>query len=212
MKPTRLFVVVAALVVVVGCSSNGGPATAPPVTTTAAAGPKMLFIGSGITVGDRIADPLRNAWPRLVFTEAFPPGAIFVNAATRQATFASAVNTQLPIAENLHPDVAFVWLGTNDLYADLTAGEIENAAKALLAGLRSAGATRIYVGGMPNITNSRLPTGTTNAAIRDAAAQAGATFVDLGGVRVAVESDGDVIPTKPVHRAVATEFEHALTR
>ena len=49
----------------------------------------MLAIGGSATEGDGVRDRLVNAWPYLVFHQALPVSAIFVNGSLDDATVAT---------------------------------------------------------------------------------------------------------------------------
>ena len=56
----------------------------------------VLTIGENKTPGRRLPDRLQDAWPYLVFHDAFPLSTVFVNGALDEATVADAIETQAP--------------------------------------------------------------------------------------------------------------------
>jgi lysophospholipase L1-like esterase len=169
----------------------------------------VVAIGAGITAGDGASDALRDAWPRLVFNETFAVGSVFVNAATRDATFASAVTDQVPLVRQVHPDTVLVWLGPNDVSAHVPAEDVGRAVHDLVDGLRAAGARRVLVASLPSIQGSAA-TQPIDSAITTSARAAGASVVDLHGVRVQLDAAGEVVASDGLNRAVADAFERAL--
>jgi lysophospholipase L1-like esterase len=204
--------VAAALVaagVVASCGGSHTDATTPAARRTPTN--TVLVIGSNETLGDGTRDALRQAWPRLVFNESFAPGSVLVNAATEHATFASAVTRQAPLARDLHPDTALVFLGTDDVADALAPGTVSQSVRDLVAQLRASGARRILVATLPAFVNA-APDPMVDAAIATAASAGGARVVDLHHVDVRTDQRGAIVATPAVHRAIADAFEAALRR
>lgn len=203
----------AVVVVIVGVLFVASCAThhrATPPAKESGPPPATVFVaGDDVTAGDGLEDALHAAWPRLVFREAFPLGSTFVNGASRNATVENAITTQLPIAADVHPDTALVWLGTREAAVGGSPAAVEQSLRALFTDLRSDGAKRILAAGIPaGVGDASAPS--FNAAIERAADEANARFVDLSSVHLRADGAGTIIATPAQHRAVADAFVHAL--
>ncbi len=174
--------------------------------------PATVFVtGDGITAGDGLTDALHQAWPRLVFRQAFPLGSVLVNGAGQGATVGNAITAQLPIAAGVHPDTALVWLGVEEATQGESPGTFEQSLRTLFAGLHADGAKRIVVAGLPSGV-AEANAGAFNTAISRAAAGSGARFVDLSNVHARVDALGNVAPTAELHRAIADDFIRVLAQ
>jgi len=129
------------------------PAAAPP--DRAPPGPLYVAAGASETVGIGAADPLREAWPQVLYRTATGPRTTFVNLGVPGATVAEARRDQVPEAVALRPDVVTVWLNVNDLLAQVPTAAYEAGLVALLGDLRRGGATRVLVANTPPL--DRLP-------------------------------------------------------
>ena len=199
--------VIASVVFVVSCATHHrvaapAKATGPPPAT-------VFVAGDDVTAGDGLDDALHTAWPRLVFREAFPVGSTFVNGASRNATVENAITTQLPIAADVHPDTALVWLGTREAVVGASPVAVEQALSTLFTDLRSDGANRILAAGLPaGVADASARS--FNAAIERAANAANARFVDLSSVHLRADGAGTIVASPAQHRAIADAFVHAL--
>ncbi len=147
----------ALLMALVGSAACTGPGlgdTAPPVETP---GPPLLYVavGASETVGIGADEPLRDAWPQVLYRTALPRSATFVNMGIPGATVADALERELPDAVALEPDLATVWLNVNDIIAGVTPSEFERDLGTLVHTLRRGGATRVLVANAPPL--DRLP-------------------------------------------------------
>lgn len=207
-------VAIAAAVVLSGCSgSRSNPAPAPQPF----ARPGLyVAVGASETIGDGTTEPLREAWPQLLFG-AMPLSVSFVNLGFQGATTADAIARQVPVAETLHPTVATVWLNVNDLINGVSAPDFEAHLRVILERLRAAGAA-VYVANTPALDHlpiylacsqaapTACPAGVPdplpppavlnrmvddyNAATGRAAAASGAIVVDLHAASLAARADG----------------------
>ena len=119
----------------------------PPAATTASAPAVYVAIGDGQTRGQGADNPLRQAWPHVVF-RSLPGNYTLINLATNGATVASAINEQLPEAQALHPTLVTVWLNVDDVLAGLPAPQYQMQLIALLHALRATGA-KVLVANTP---------------------------------------------------------------
>ena len=133
-------VTIGCVLVATACSggSSGNSRAAPSNAGTAQT---LLVVGTGNALGDTLDDPLRDDWPRVVYLDAFPRATVFVNAAERDATVASALSRQVPIAQELMPETVLVWVGVNDMDRGVSPTTFEASMTALLRALKPTSAT-----------------------------------------------------------------------
>lgn len=137
----------------VACGGPGRPVLAPPVATPGG-NVVYLAVGASETVGFGSDDPLREAWPRIVF-EHLGVGARFVNAGIPDATVASALADEVPLAVETHPTLVSIWLNANDLIAGVPVGTYEAQLGDLIHRLRDGGRATVLVANTPAL--DRLP-------------------------------------------------------
>jgi lysophospholipase L1-like esterase len=181
-----------------------------PAATNAGPAQTVLAIGGSATEGDGVRDRLAQAWPYLVFHEAFPLSTVFVNGSLDGATVARALEAQAPLATELQPDVVEVWLGADDLMAATPVAEFTRGLTNLVATLRSAGSHRILIADLPAAYGTGA--GAYNAAIHQVVRSSHAQLVPLAAAQIAlVPTDG--LPPQPdaaSHRVVAAAFAKAI--
>jgi lysophospholipase L1-like esterase len=197
--------------VLAGCSGAGS--TDPPVPAAASGPVETLYVvGSGTSVGTELADPLREAWPRILYGEAFPRSAILVNGAAGPSTAARAVAEQLPLARELHPEFIAVWLGSYDLNQVTAVDEFGERLRALLGGLRATGPRRLLIANLPRLPAYEEPMRLAyNRAIAAAASAGGADLVDIADLTLdPVSGDADYQPDADGHRQIADAFASTL--
>ncbi|CAN5150021.1 hypothetical protein BH20ACT24_BH20ACT24_03370 [soil metagenome] len=182
-------------------------------------GPPVLYValGASETVGIGTDDPVREAWPQLLYRSSMPRSAVFVNLGIPGATVADALERELPQALELRPDIVTVWLNVNDLIAGVPPATYEAGLQRLLTSLRRGGIARVLVantppldrlpaylacrpgapvGGPPCLTDRVLPpaerinelTAAYNDVIERVAGEAGAEVVDLHSAGMAARS------------------------
>ncbi|MDQ1534957.1 MAG: hypothetical protein QOF28_2718, partial [Actinomycetota bacterium] len=150
MTRRRVFAIVAVLVsafALASCSHPTGGGDAPTSTSGAPRREVFVSIGSGATFGDDLDNPLRDAWPQLLYHDAFPRSTVFVNATDRSVTVASALGQPLSIAIEVHATVVAVWLGDLDLEAGVPPSQFEGDLGRLVTRLRGSGA-RVLLGNL----------------------------------------------------------------
>ncbi|MDQ1462077.1 MAG: hypothetical protein QOI08_3561 [Actinomycetota bacterium] len=170
----------------------------------------VLAIGGSATEGDGVRDRLAQAWPYLVFHDAFPLSTVFVNGSLDGATVARALDAQAPLATELQPDVVEVWLGADDLLAATPVADFTRSLTKLLAILRTAGSRRILIADLPAAYGASVAA--YNAAIHQVVNSSHAQLVPLAAVRIAL-APTDGLPPQPdaaSHRVVAAAFEKAI--
>jgi lysophospholipase L1-like esterase len=141
-----------AALVAAGCSGGGDEPEAVPAST----GPPQVYvaIGSDETVGTGSERPLLEAWPRVLFRTALDRSTVFVNAATEGSTMAGALEEQLPVALELEPTLATVWVNRWDVVTGVPVETYERQLTELVRALRRGGRTEVLVANVPP-----LPTG-----------------------------------------------------
>jgi len=203
MRIWRVAAVALALVLAcAACSSaanTGGSANEP--TTNATRPVNLVVMGSNLTLGNSLDDTLRDAWPRLLF-DTLPPGSRFVNAATDPAPIVDALHDQVPIVEEVRPDVTALVLGSDDVILETSVTTFRREFSTLIARV-AAKSGRTLVGSIPAIGVPGSDAAPYNAVISDVAAMYHAQLVDLSPIR-AQEAD------TPQHRSIAAAFEAAL--
>lgn len=201
-----------------------------------ATGPPLLYvaIGASETVGIGADNPLREAWPQVLYATAFPQQARYVNLGIPGATVRDAVRSELPYALDLEPEIVTVWLNVNDIIAGVSPNSYEQSLGRLLNRLRAGGTQRVLVANTPPVEHLPAyraclpdpPSGAPecvagrplppprvidsmvtryNDAIARAAAASGATVVDLHTLGAAAVQDGSYL------RLVAKDGFHPST-
>ena len=137
---------------------------------------------------------------------------VFVNAAERNATVASALTRQVAIARELRPDTVLVWVGVNDMDRGVSAPTFEQGMTDLLRALTTRPDARVLVADIPardgDDPNVRAA---YNAAIATAAGTTGAELVPLGAKTFPAMEVGDDELDLAGHRQVADAFSEQLS-
>ena len=121
-----------------GCVA-AAPATAPPV---------YLALGASDSVGVGAANPARDGWvPQL--QQRLPPGTRLVNLGVSGAKIADAVQQQLPVAAEQHPDLVTIWLAVNDFNARVPLDRYERDLDRLLTAVQATQPRRVLIGNIP---------------------------------------------------------------
>ncbi len=164
-----------------GCVA-AAPATAPPV---------YLALGASDSVGVGAANPARDGWvPQL--QQRLPPGTRLVNLGVSGAKIADAVQQQLPVAAEQHPDLVTIWLAVNDFNARVPLDRYERDLDRLLTAVQATQPRRVLIGNIPaleqvpvySVADMSRPqlqaeVARWNEVIARQAARHGATLVDL---------------------------------
>jgi lysophospholipase L1-like esterase len=218
--------------VIGACTGPGRPAT--PAVAPGDQGPPVTYVavGASESVGVGTDDPLREAWPQLLYRDALPRRTVFVNLGIPGATVERALDDEVAQAVGLSPTIATVWLNVNDIAALVPPSVYEQRLDTLVSRLRRGGATRVLVANtppldkLPAVDRLGLPAAAVNlavdqynAAVARVVAKEGAVLVDLhkagldaraaGREAELVSADG-FHPSAAGHRAVADAFAAAL--
>lgn len=148
MRRALAAVLVAAGSLLPGCSTPKATLVPP---AAAPSGPPIVYaaVGASETTGSGADEPLRQAWPRVLYRTALPTSAVFVNLGIPGATVEEALDREVTPAVELQPTLVTVWLNVNDIMAGVTAAEFERDLGALVRTLRRGGATRVFVANTP---------------------------------------------------------------
>lgn len=151
---TTLALLALVMFVVAACTFGAGSDEEP---VAGASGPRLLYVavGASETVGVGARDPLREAWPQVLYRTALPATAEYVNLGIPGATVAEALRREVPYALDLAPDLVSVWLNVNDILAGVSPASYERDFADLVSQLRRDGATRVLVANTPPL--DRLP-------------------------------------------------------
>ena len=169
----------------------------------------LVTIGGSATEGDGVPDRYRQAWPYLLFHEAFALSTSLVNAALDGATVANAPAEQVPVAREVKPDVVAVWLGADDLAGHTPVGQFAAGLRTVIEDLRAAGVHRILVADLPSAYGNVSP---YDAAIRDVVRSTKTTLVDIQDAAITL-APGDRFAAQPdvaSQQVIAAAFEQAL--
>jgi lysophospholipase L1-like esterase len=147
----------AAALLLAACSPGDTAPRTGAAIPVAADGPALVdvAVGASETVGAGTDDPLRSAWPQVLYTTALPRGAVLYNFGIPGATVGGALTAELPQALAVHPDLVTVWLNVNDLIAGVSPATYESRLGQLVRALRRGGHTRVLVANTPWL--DRLP-------------------------------------------------------
>jgi len=197
------------LVVVLGACSG----SAHSATNAAGAQEKpttLVTIGSSATEGDGVADRFREAWPYLLFDEAFPVSTSLVNAAVDGATVANAPVQQVPLVREVKPEVVAIWLGVDDLSEHTPTGQFSSGLRTLIADLRSDGVRRILIADIPNAFGASASS--YDDAIRAVVRSTEVSLVELQSTAMSLVPSRGLSdqPDADGQRMIATAFEKAL--
>lgn len=188
-----------------GTASNGPAASA----TTVARPERFVVVGSDLTLGDGLDDPIRDAWPRLVFAQSFPLGSFYTNVAGDQATAADAVSRQAPLVEQLRPEVTAILLGADDVRLHTPTADFSAALEALVNRVKAA-STRVLLGDIPAVGVTAADAAPYNLAIGQVASDTGVPLVELSSIGSGRDSIAAGAGDAAEHRAIARAFEAAL--
>jgi GDSL-like Lipase/Acylhydrolase family len=193
MRGSWWLVMAGLLTLLAGCSSSSGPdvpagANGPPVTFVVVGGDEALALVR--------RDQVPGSWPQLVFREALPLEATYVNLARGGFSLVGATDALGASFAELRPDVIAVWAGAADAASGRPVGEFRAALDGLVTlATRKPGSTVLL---------ATLPAGPSdyNDAIREVADRRSLRLVELSGLVPAGTTD--LSPEQ--NRAIADAF------
>ena len=135
--------------VMAGCSGGDSAAPAPAVDE----GPAVTYVavGASDSVGVGADDPLREAWPQVLYNTALPRKTTFVNLGVPGITVAEALEKEVPHAVSLEPTLVTVWLNVNDITRLVSAADYEQQLGDLVRRLRRDGRSKVLVANTPPV-------------------------------------------------------------
>lgn len=145
------------LLSIVMLSSCGTAAVPRPrqVSVSSSATPVHQFtyvaIGASDAFGIGTADPDRQAWPS-VLARSLGTQTHLVNLGIPGETVAAALQDELPIALDSHPDVVTIWLAVNDIADHVPITQYEASLAMLLSSLKQHTQARVFVANIPDLT------------------------------------------------------------
>jgi acyl-CoA thioesterase I len=113
-----------------------------------------VAIGASDTAGIGTTDPLRDAWPNVLWRK-LPPGTSLYNLGVPGSTTREAIIEQLPLAMAADPDIVTVWLNANDILRDIRPAQYGRNLQRLLASLGERDSVIMLVANVPKLY--RLP-------------------------------------------------------
>jgi acyl-CoA thioesterase-1 len=122
----------------------------PTAAPTATAAVRYVAIGASDAVGVGATDPATGSWPARVAT-LLPPGSAFVNVGVSGSIALQARSAQLPGAIAQRPTVVSIWLAVNDMNATIEPASYANDLGAIVDGLVSGTAAKIFLGNVPDV-------------------------------------------------------------
>jgi len=161
----------------------------------------LVVLAASDAVGEGLASPNQDNWVALLGKQ-LPDGVEIHNLAVAGSTVSGALQTQLPAAVRLAPDVALCWLAVNDFLAGVPLSAYVSDLTSLLNALRQS-SRHVFVGNLPDISalpalSNDHPSGAAeggaiaawNAAIAKIGDETGVTVVDLASTPLAPEDLG----------------------
>jgi hypothetical protein len=134
-------VVFAGLLSTMACSSGSAVSDpAPPVTEASDERAVYVALGGDETINRQLDDPLRDAWPQLLFTRTLPRTAVYVNFGRPDATVSGALTEQVPGATDLDPTLTTVWFGVGDSRARTSEASFTEDLSEVVTRLQASGA------------------------------------------------------------------------
>jgi hypothetical protein len=212
--PVRRLAAVCAVAFLCAACSGGRSAArlAAPTGNSPARPQTLLVLGGADNEGQAIPDRLQDAWPYLLYRDAFPRAAVLVNDALDTATAADVLETQASFVRQLSPDVVAMWIGIDDLRDRTPIPTFTHELRTLTATLQADGAGHILIADIPSDYGSNAAA--YDVAIRTVAQTAGAVLVELQHLHVTFVTDhrSPSEADAATHRAIANAFEQALHR
>lgn len=152
----RIGLVPLAAVLLVACTIAGTDQGRRQAASSSPAPPIVYaVVGASDSVGVGASDPVRDAWPQVLFRSALPESAVMYNFGVPGATVASALTDEVPEALSVEPTLITVWLNVNDLIAGVGPSDYESEFEQLVHALRRGGSARVLIANTPYL--DRLP-------------------------------------------------------
>ncbi len=112
-----------------------------------------VAIGASDTFGIGTYDPYNDNWPTDLAALLGPSHIHLINLGIPDITVHDALNLELPVALDSHPDLITIWLGVNDIVAKVPANSYTSDLNTLLSRLRANSPhARIAIANIPDLT------------------------------------------------------------
>jgi lysophospholipase L1-like esterase len=112
-----------------------------------------VAIGASDTFGIGTYDPYDDNWPTDLAAQLGPSHIHLINLGIPDITIHDALNLELPVALDSHPDLITIWLGVNDIVAKVPANSYASDLNTLLSRLRvNSPHARIAIANIPDLT------------------------------------------------------------
>lgn len=132
--------------------SSATTSTSLPLQTAPAAQLTYVAIGASDTFGTGTDDPDRQSWP-VDLVNKLGPGARLINLGIPGIDVPDALNMELPVALDTHPDLVTVWLATNDVVDKVPLATYAHDLSSLLQQLHTADPhAEVLVANIPDLT------------------------------------------------------------
>ncbi len=148
---SRVIAVVVAVLVLGACSAV--KVATPERLPEDEPGPPVTYVavGASESVGYGTGDPLREAWPQVLYKTSLPRRTVFVNLGIPGATVEDAMDREVPDAVGLAPTLVTVWLNVNDIIDLVSPDKYEDRLGDLVHALRRDGKTKVLVANTPPV-------------------------------------------------------------
>lgn len=136
-----------------GCGKSAGTPVAQTSTRNQAHTLTYVAIGASDTFGVGANDPYTDNWPSQL-TLLLKQPIHLINLGVPGMTVHTALNAELPVALDTHPDLVTIWLAVNDLATNVSVADYGHDLDSLLSRLQAvAPHARIAVGNVPDLTS-----------------------------------------------------------
>jgi lysophospholipase L1-like esterase len=203
------------LLVLVGCAQSDvrQPGTTGQTSTKAKTTTPITYvaIGASDAFGIGTSDPYDDNWANDLDILLGPSHVHLINTGIPGITIHDVLNIELPIAVDAHPDLVTIWLGVNDIVANVPVSSYAADLNTLFRSLRASSPhARIAIANLPDLTLLPYFSSTDpqklhaqvrayNAAISTAAQQYHAILVDLTQESFNIQTHPEYISSDGLH-------------
>jgi lysophospholipase L1-like esterase len=172
-----------------------------------------VALGASDAVGIGATRPTEEGWVPLV-RASLPGDPRLVNLGISGATLDAVIAQELPVLEDIRPDVVTIWVGVNDLRAGISLATFTEELDSLLGRVAATGPTKVAVLNVPDLqqvpdfqghdpTTFDAEVRRWNATIADIAARHDARLVDLYGQSLELNEHPEYISIDGFHPSSA---------
>jgi len=153
LRRTATLALCMAVLLLCSCRSGSGQAAGEHAAHTQAAVLTYVAIGASETFGIGAQDPYNENWPGQLASLLQRPVHV-VNLGVPGITLHAALQTELPVALDVHPALVTIWLAVNDLANAVAVPDYSHDLDTLLARLQAAAPrAEIAVGNVPDLSS-----------------------------------------------------------